>query len=166
LIILLSAHILIIFSLNFISRPLILARLLLFRVITTSCLLRMLRLRWFFFFLTLVFLGGVMVIVLFLCSVCSNKKLLSVYTFNFKYRVSICAFFFVTMTFFFNYITIEIFFPSSIIISLYQKESNILFIILVVTLLICMLCVISVTKLDRGEGMHSLAKDQTHLWVS
>ena len=57
--------------------PITLSLVLLLYSILTSFILGTLYFRWIFYFLMLVFLGGVMIVIIFISSVCERKKLFS-----------------------------------------------------------------------------------------
>lgn len=58
-----------------VDHPIVLARGLVVRAFLRAILVGSLELRWLFYLLTLVFLGGVMVVLLFMVSVCANEKI-------------------------------------------------------------------------------------------
>jgi len=128
--------------------PLMLAGCLLLSAISRGLLLGLLNTPWFFYFLILIFLGGVIVVVLFICSVCTNKKF-------FFQNNSISLFMVVAASPLILYRVkpslFKLNFSShSLIISLFLKENFLLLITLLTSLLACMICVIFISKLDRG----------------
>jgi len=60
-----------------VSHPASLAGLLIMAALIVRALLAIYSLRWFFYLLALVFLGGVIVVLLFMVSVCANEKFYS-----------------------------------------------------------------------------------------
>jgi len=131
------------------TNPLSIAGCLLATAFLTATNLRLILSSWFFYFLTLVFLGGVMVVVLFITSVCSNKKILFrnpvtwILLLVFLFLILLepgCSRFLIK----FNS------FSGTEILSLYQLESGNFLIMLILALIMCMLRVISISKLDKG----------------
>jgi NADH-ubiquinone oxidoreductase chain 6 len=141
------------FSIFKITSPLPLSGVLLFTAILTARFSGILFSSWFFYFLTLVFLGGVMVIVLFLCSICSNKKILFLNMPRLLPFILFPAFFLDTLNI--KRIFIKNSFSNPIILSLYQSNSTRLLFVLIGGLILCLIGVIIITKLDHGPLLSS-----------
>lgn len=128
------------------SRPIAMASLLLAIATLTAFTLGIILRAWFFYFLLLVFLGGVIVVVLFIVSVCSNKKLII----GGKLRLTILG----LVAIFIRALPVRLhnsnYSTSNIIFSLYKTESRLIFIGLILTLVLCIIRVISVSKLESG----------------
>lgn len=127
-------------------RPIAIARLLLIIAIITAVTVGRILRAWFFYFLILVFLGGVIVVVLFMVSVCSNKKLIVDYNFNFS-----VAFLMVLLLSRIPKLLMNSNYSyCNIILCLYKSETIIIFFCLIIILVLCMIRVISISKLESG----------------
>lgn len=147
-------NLVIIFLIFSLTSPLSLSGGLLLTAFFTAVLLGVNFSSWFLYFLTLVFLGGVIVIVLFLCSICSNKKILSL---NFSLNIPILLLISTIFDLFYlKTIFIKNSLCSPIILSLYQANSARILIFLIRGLILCLIRVVIITNLDRGPLLASI----------
>lgn len=131
------------------ANPLSIAGCLLSSAVLTATNLRLIISSWFFYFLALVFLGGVIVVVLFITSVCSNKKIL--YRNPLTWTLVLVFFFLILLEPECSRFLIKFnSFSGTEILSLYQLESGNFLTMLILALIICILRVISISKLDKG----------------
>ena len=100
---------------------------------------------WFFYFLFLVFLGGVIVLVLFIVRI-SSRVIITYSPIRVSYLPLIVLLLSTTQT----EIPNKSFSAVSINLNLYQIESTTTIIILIIILLVCLICVVNIRKLERG----------------
>lgn len=103
---------------------------------------------WFFYLLVLVFLGGVIILIIYMSTLAANEKFI-IPKFN-RYLIFILIFF---MSRFFincyNY-TIKSSFNSRIVINLYEYLNRSTLLFLIFYLLITIICVVKLVKFERG----------------
>jgi len=103
---------------------------------------------WFFYLLVLVFLGGVIILIIYISTLAANEKFI-IPKFN-RYLIFILIFF---MPRFFincyNY-TIKSSFNSRIVINLYEYLNRSTLLFLIFYLLITIICVVKLVKFERG----------------
>lgn len=131
-----------------VNHPVTLAGLLLVARLAGSLALGIIGCRWLFYLLILVFLGGVIVVLLFMVSICANEKfifgglrnsvlaagLASAVLFNLNRRTGpVCRFS--------NYF---------IRLSLYQTDCGIIFVLFILYLVLCLVSVVRIRKLEAG----------------
>lgn len=133
------------------ANPLFIARCLLISAGITSLYLSLFLSSWFFYFIILVFLGGVMVVVLFICSICVNKKIVF-YGIPYKLRdlFSLVVFRIFSYLFLNPYINSNNIISKTIIISLYQSYSGLIIAFLATFLLIAIVAVVSLRNVCEG----------------
>lgn len=140
-------HLCLIYSTLHVGNVISIAAILLARAGLSALLLRLISSSWFFYFLVLVFLGGVMIIVLFIRSVCINNKIII----NFGFPKGLLVGFILINCVFVNSFTkLRNFNSFSISRIVYQNEATPLLILLLVFLLLAIICVIYLSKLDQG----------------
>ena len=142
----------IIFLLNKL-RPLTLSWILLIYSVITSILLSLSNITWLFYFIILVFLGGVIIVVIFITSVCINKKLHLRTPFNPATLVLL-----IIMSIIVDYTKILNFPFSGISIGsfLYSFDNSLLLIFILITLLIILIAVVIIVKLEEGPLLKRL----------
>ena len=148
IIIILTLRVLIRFTLIRVRHPLMLAGLLILYALASSLILGKILIRWVFYLLILVFLGGVIVILLFMVSICGNEKIF--YTkINYKLVSFTLILLLLNLRPLFTYLN-QRFKSYQISLPLYQCDSLIMFVIFMLVLLLCMIRVIRVRKLEYG----------------
>lgn len=125
-----------------INHPVIFSLILVFISLILSIFLGKLINIWIFYLLVLIFLGGVIVVILFLVSICSNEKF-----FKISFKINFFILIFLLFNCFLSIIN-EINF--NIIIKLYIIENVIRFIIFCLILLVCLISVVIIRKLEYG----------------
>jgi len=131
-----------------VNHPAMLAGLLLVVSLTGSLILGLISCRWLFYLLILVFLGGVIVVLLFMVSICANEKfilgslrgasLLGVASF-----LALCG------------LNTRVgprlrFSGYHIRLSLYQTDCGIIFLLFMLYLVLCLVRVVRIRKLEAG----------------
>lgn len=138
------------------TRPLSLSTSLLLRALLTAFFSGVVFSSWFFYFLTLIFLGGVIVIILFLCSVCSNKKILYLNKTKPFFITRLIRSVVLIDLAYFVCLASKNSFSNPINIRLYQAGSSGLVILLVLGLILCIISVIAITNVDKGPLTRSI----------
>jgi len=131
-----------------VNHPVTLAGLLLAVSLAGSAILGLIGCRWLFYLLMLVFLGGVIVVLLFMVSICANEKfifsgvryplLMVVLTLSTLFRLNSTA----GPTGGFSGYLIRL--------RLYQTDCGIIFIIFMLYLVLCLISVVRISKLEAG----------------
>lgn len=104
--------------------------------------------RWLFYILFLVFLGGVIVVLLFIVSICGNEK--------FFYREGGTSVIFLpAMLVFYSLMNIEMvggqrFSRLNITLRLYQSEIVLGFVVFILILVLCLISVVKIRRLESG----------------
>lgn len=145
-----AIHVFILTIISGVYSPILLAGALLIRAILTSIQLGLVINRWFFYFINLVFLGGVIVVVLFLCSVCSNNKLSFISSTRYPQLANLTILLILLRIISWG-VGVERWDSRVFIMNwLYQKGGVLSLFIIVIRLLICIIGVINIAKLDEG----------------
>jgi hypothetical protein len=155
LLILIILNFLAVFSIFKITSPLSLSGGLLLTAVLTAIFSRVIFSSWFFYFLTLVFLGGVIVIILFLCSICSNKKILFSNTPSLGLLIFSLGLIIAIEGGLIKRIIIKKSRATPVILILYQSNRARLLVFLIGGLILCLIRVIIITKLDQGPLLTS-----------
>merc|ERR1712037_214355 len=100
-----------------------------------------LRTPWFFYLLVLVFLGGVIILIIYIRTLAANEKFIAPKPFNLFAPVFIINNY--------NY-TLKSSFNTRILINLYEYSNRRISIFLITYLLITMVCVVKLVKFERG----------------
>jgi len=131
-----------------VSHPASLAGLLIMAALIVRALLAIYSLRWFFYLLALVFLGGVIVVLLFMVSVCANEKFYSSSISKLKQvgLVSLVGVFIFNPAL--NFSTRFNRFQLSR--SLYEREGALCFMLFILILILCLVRVVGVRRLESG----------------
>jgi len=143
-------HLIMLTLVSEIFRPMLLAGVLLGSAVFTSLQLGLIINRWFFYFINLVFLGGVIVVVLFLCSVCSNNKFSSLIKISISQLGVLVVLRFLIRSSSWGGGATNSRSRIFIIIWLYQKGGSLALYFMVLRLLVCIIAVINIAKLDEG----------------
>merc|ERR1719239_2100805 len=101
----------------------------------------MIRAPWFFYLLVLVFLGGVIILIIYIRTLAANEKFRAPTSF----RVLILSFTIIS----YNYRN-KTSFNINIVINLYEYSNGSLSIFLITYLLITMICVVKLVKFEKG----------------
>jgi len=138
-----------IFQLSFlilsVSRPISLAILLISSAIVCAITTGFIFSSWMFYFLMLVFLGGVIVVLIFITSVCTNTKLR---LFNIKRGLILplgLAWCLCPISMMLNNYS-----NLNFCLSIYSLEGLLILVFLILSLLLCMVRVVNVVKLEYG----------------
>ena len=135
-------------SLLKVNHPAHLAAILVLRAFFSSLLLGKIVIRWLFYLLGLVFLGGVIVVLLFMVSVCANEKFF--YTSEVK-KVLFIPVLFLLYFFIQPFVGITNSFNSfNLAILLYEKDVALIFISLMLVLMLCLISLVIVSKENQG----------------
>jgi membrane-associated HD superfamily phosphohydrolase len=103
---------------------------------------------WFFYLLVLVFLGGVIILIIYIRTLAANEKFIAPKSFNLFAPVFII---FIRIFFINNYnYTLKSSFNTRILINLYEYSNRRISIFLITYLLITMVCVVKLVKFERG----------------
>merc|ERR1712212_1032302 len=108
----------------------------------------MIRAPWFFYLLVLVFLGGVIILIIYISTLAANEKFRAPTSF----RVLILIFIIIGASFTiisYNYRN-KTSFNINIVINLYEYSNGSLSIFLITYLLITMICVVKLVKFEKG----------------
>lgn len=124
--------------------PISLAILLLIISLSTGIILSLTKSTWFIYFLCLVFLGGVIVVVMFIVSICSVNK------FEYKKNFNKLVILFTLFLYLIERELEERSINMVILNSFYQNSSLYLYIILIRLLILCIVRVISICKVEKG----------------
>ena len=143
-------------TLLYVSHPVMMAGVLIAVAIISSMLVGKISISWVFYLLALVFLGGVIVVLLFIVSVCANEK------FFYYEGVNLGLFLFVAALtrFFLNkYRGLRFELKRNILPSLlYQRDAACAFITFIAVLVLCIIRVVKIRKLESGPLIKRLLK--------
>lgn len=131
-----------------VNHPVLLAAILILTAFFSSLILGKMLIRWLFYLLALVFLGGVMVVLLFIVSVCANEKFF--YTSNFNGLILIPRLrliYLITQPFIRLNTSFNRF---NITLLLYQSDTALIFISLISILMLALIRVVIVRKMESG----------------
>lgn len=130
------------------SHPVSLGGILVVAAVLNSIFLGKLISRWLFYILFLVFLGGVIVVLLFIVSICGNEKFF--YTGGLRW-LSLLVVGGVFCLLSLNSVTAYRGFRGlTITLTLYQSETIITFIIFILILVLCLIRVVKIRRLESG----------------
>lgn len=124
--------------------PISLAILLLIISLSTGIILSLTKSTWFIYFLCLVFLGGVIVVVMFIVSICSVNK------FEYKKKINIIVILFALFLYSIERELEGCSINMVILNSFYQNSSLYIYILLISLLILCIVRVISICKVEKG----------------
>lgn len=131
-----------------VSHPVTLAGLLLVLRVIRSIILGEVLCTWLFYLLALVFLGGVIVVLLFIVSICANDKFTSgnFYRSVAMLLVAVCGRGLVN-----SRASLKRSFSNYLLrLRLYQRDCGILFVLFVIYLVLCLIRVVRIRKLEAG----------------
>ena len=134
-------------------RPLTLSWILLMYSVLVSILLGLSRITWLFYFIILVFLGGVIIVVIFISSVCMNKKLHMDNPFN---LIILRVLIILSSIIDHNKIVNSSFGGISIGSFLYNLDNSILLMFMFIILLAILIAVVIMVKLEVGPLLKRL----------
>lgn len=130
------------------NHPVTLAGLLLAVSLTGSAILGLIGCRWLFYLLILVFLGGVIVVLLFMVSICANEK----FIFSGSRHLPLIVVLALLTLFRLNTRAGPTggFSSYFIRLRLYQTDCGIIFIMFMLYLVLCLISVVRIRKLEAG----------------
>jgi len=128
-----------------VSRPISLAILLISSAMICSIAAGLLFSSWIFYFLILIFLGGVIVVLIFITSVCTNTKL-RLFIINRGLLTSLSFGWFLCSI----NIMINNYSNLNFCLRIYSLEGLLILVFLILSLLLCMVRVVNVVKLEYG----------------
>jgi len=105
-------------------------------------------LSWFFYLLVLVFLGGVIILIIYINTLAINEKFFF-YKINHKYLYLFIFIFLLQIIFYKNFF-LKINFSNFISISLYESINLLSLIFLIFYLLLTLICVVKLVKFEYG----------------
>ena len=127
--------------------PLVLAFLLVGVSIITSILCCTLSISWFMYILILVFLGGVIVVILFMVSLCRNEQ----FFYNNFWWVGLSIILIISLrTVNLYYKSIQRYSSYKIIIGIYRLDARCAFLFMAVILLLCLFTAVNLSKVEMG----------------
>jgi len=127
--------------------PLVLAFLLVGVSIITSVLCCSLSISWFMYMLILVFLGGVIVVILFIVSLCRNEQF---FYNNFLWVGLFIVFFILLRVINLHYKIIQRHSSYKIIIGIYRLDASCAFLFMAIMLLLCLFTAVNLRKVEIG----------------
>nr|YP_010406810.1 NADH dehydrogenase subunit 6 [Labidocera rotunda]URC16611.1 NADH dehydrogenase subunit 6 [Labidocera rotunda] len=137
-----------------ISHPVSMAGLLILMALASSLFLGKLIISWVLYLLALVFLGGVMVVLLFMVSVCANEKFF--YSVGPQIGPSLIFWGISSLIIAKNTALSEGMSGVSTPLVLYQSDGMFSFILFMLILVLCMLSVVKISKLESGPMVKRL----------
>ena len=143
-----SFFFLIINILMFISHPIFFRIILIISSIIVGLICIKINLSWFFYLLVLVFLGGVMVLIIYMNTLAINEKFFFV---KIKFKYIYIFIFFVTLQLLFyknNFIKIN--YSNFIPTTLYRSLNSVFIVFLIFYLLLALICVVKLVKFEFG----------------
>ena len=132
----------------FISHPIFFRIMLILSSIIIGVICIKINLSWFFYLLVLVFLGGVIILIIYINTLAINEKF-------FFYKISnkalyIIIFIFLFQIFYFKNLFWKINFSNYISIRLYESINLLSLIFLILYLLLTLICVVKLVKFEYG----------------
>jgi len=143
-----SFFFLIINLMMFISHPIFFSIILIIRSIVIGIICMKINLSWFFYLLVLVFLGGVIVLIIYINTLAINEKFFF-YKIKFKYMY-VFIFLFLTQLIIFKNIFVKTNYSNIISISLYDSINSLSLVFLILYLLLTLICVVKLVKFEYG----------------
>ena len=132
----------------FISHPIFFSIMLIIRSIIIGLICIKINLSWFFYLLVLVFLGGVIILIIYINTLAINEKFFF-YKIKFKF-VYVSLFFIIIQLLFYKNNFIKINFSNYISITLYNSINSIFIVFLIFYLLLTLICVVKLVKFEFG----------------
>jgi len=132
----------------FISHPIFFSIILIIRSIVIGIICMKINLSWFFYLLVLVFLGGVIVLIIYINTLAINEKFFF-YKIKFKYMY-VFIFLFLTQLIIFKNIFVKTNYSNIISISLYDSINSLSLVFLILYLLLTLICVVKLVKFEYG----------------
>jgi len=132
----------------FISHPIFFRVILIIRSIMIGIICMKINLSWFFYLLVLVFLGGVIVLIIYINTLAINEKFFF-YKIKFKY-LYLFIFIFLMQILFYKRSFIKANYSNFISISLYDSINSISLVFLILYLLLTLICVVKLVKFEYG----------------
>lgn len=141
-------------SLMYINHPISLGFILIFYALSTGLLSMILSTSWFFYLLVLVFLGGVMVLIIYISTLAANEKFFVV---NIGIPLSFTALIRVTLLFYYEFNkTVSIRIKNCFISNVYEQSNSRLTLLIILYLLLTILCVVKLVKFEKGPLVRRL----------
>ena len=138
----------------YVNHPISLGFILIFYALVTGLLSIILRNSWFFYLLVLVFLGGVIILIIYISTLSANEKF---FLDNEGLPIMFVLFLSLSLIFYFefnNRISISI--KNCFISNVYEQSNSRLTIILILYLLLTILCVVKLVKFEKGPLVRRL----------
>merc|ERR1711973_1074534 len=130
------------------SHPIFFSIILIIRSIVVGVICIKANLSWFFYLLVLVFLGGVIVLIIYINTLAINEKFFF-YEIKFKYMY-VFIFLFLTQLIIFKNIFVKTNYSNIISISLYDSINSLSLVFLILYLLLTLICVVKLVKFEYG----------------
>nr|QGX04661.1 NADH dehydrogenase subunit 6 [Undinula vulgaris] len=132
-----------------VTHPITLSMFLIMISLSTGLLLFSMNISWFMYLLVLVFLGGVMILIIYMSTLAANEKFISNYTmFNLMPLVILLIFSFMMMNYYYcNYMLSE---SISSVMSIYEMSFYNFLVFLMIYLLLTMVSVVKLVKFETG----------------
>ena len=132
----------------FISHPIFFRVMLIIRSVVVGLICIKINLTWFFYLLVLVFLGGVIVLIIYINTLAMNEKFFF-YKVEFK-SVYMILFLIALQLVFYKNSFLKINFSNCIPRALYGSANSLLLVFLILYLLLTLICVVKLVKFEFG----------------
>ena len=132
----------------FISHPIFFSLILIIRSIIIGLICIKFNLSWFFYLLVLVFLGGVIVLIIYINTLAINEKF-----FFYKFKFKLIYIFILVIPLqllFYKRGFIKINYSNYLSINLYRSINSVLLVFLILYLLLTLICVVKLVKFEFG----------------
>ena len=138
----------------YVNHPISLGFILIFYALVTGLLSIILRNSWFFYLLVLVFLGGVIILIIYISTLSANEKF---FLDNAGLPIMFVLFLSLSLIFYFEFNNrINISIKNCFISNVYEQSNSRLTIILILYLLLTILCVVKLVKFEKGPLVRRL----------
>lgn len=138
----------------YVNHPISLGFILIFYALVTGLLSIILRNSWFFYLLVLVFLGGVIILIIYISTLSANEKF---FLDNAGLPMMFVLFLSLSLIFYFEFNNrINISIKNCFISNVYEQSNSRLTIILILYLLLTILCVVKLVKFEKGPLVRRL----------
>lgn len=138
----------------YINHPISLGFILIFYSLATGLISLMLSNSWFFYLLVLVFLGGVIILIIYMRTLSANEKF---FVNNKAIPLSFLVLARIILVFYYEYNkTVNLRIKSCFISNVYEQRNSRLTIRLILYLLLTILCVVKLVKFEKGPLVRRL----------
>ena len=132
----------------YISHPVFFSLILIISSIIVGIISIKLNLSWFFYLLVLVFLGGVIILIIYINTLAINEKF---FFYKMKNKIFYVLIFALTLNFiFYKNFTLKINLSNFMSIRLYNSMNILMIIFLILYLLLTLICVVKLVKFEYG----------------